>query len=120
VSLKEPAKTYGLMPNSTLAFLVVSVTRNQAQNVLFRGLSDLIRNSPYFRAYFPSHPKIRSQIRLPQNVVAYPVASTESAVLGEGVFSAAFDEMNFMPVVERSSKRPEGANMIKHRFSVIV
>ena len=53
---------------------------------------------------------------------AYPVATTEQSLLGEGVFSAAFDEMNFYSVVERSKQMPEGgvydqAQMLYNRLS---
>jgi len=105
--LRTPAETYGLMPDSTLAFLSISVTRSQAQHVLFRGLSDLMRKSPYFRQNFPCA-KARSELAFPNNILAYPVATTESATLGEGVFSAAFDEMNFMEIVDNSKKQPDG------------
>jgi len=107
-SMKAPAISYGLMPGSKLAFLNVSVTQSQAERVLFGGLRDLICRSPYFRENFPFEPSVRSEIRFPQNVVCYPVASTESSMLGEGVFSAAFDEMNFMPVIEHSKHQREG------------
>ena len=106
--LRSPAEAYGLMPGSTLAFLSVSVTRSQAQHVLFRGLSDLIRQSPYFRKNFPCA-KIRSELAFPHNILAYPVATTEGATLGEGVFSAAFDEMNFMQIVDKSTKQLDGS-----------
>ena len=47
-------------------------------------------------------------MRFPRGIFAYPVAASEQALLGEGVFSAAFDEMNFYTVVEKSKKQPEG------------
>lgn len=106
--LLEPAATFGLMPGSTLAFINVSVTLFQAKRVLFGGLFDLIRRSPYFRQEFRYEPNIQSEIRFPSNIICYPVASNEQSLLGEGVFSAAFDEMNFMPIVEHSKHAPEG------------
>jgi hypothetical protein len=49
-----------------------------------------------------------SELRFPRGLYAYPVAASEQALLGEGVFSAAFDEMNFYAVVEKSKQHPEG------------
>ena len=120
--LRNVAQSYGLIPGSTLAFLVVSVTQSQAQNVLFRGLSDLICRSPYFQRKFPSQAHTRSEIRFPDNVLARAVATTENALLGEGVFSTAFDEMNFMQIVDRSKKQPDGrefdqAHVLYNRLS---
>lgn len=106
--LKNPADAYGLLPNSNLALLNVSVRKLQAQKVLFSGLGNLIRNSPYFREKFPYDPSIMSELRFPRGVFAYPVAASEQALLGEGVFSAAFDEMNFYMVIEKSKQHPEG------------
>jgi hypothetical protein len=106
--LGDPAAAYGQMPGSTLAFLNVSITQMHAKRILFGGLFDLVRRSPYFRKHFPYEKKIRTEIRFPRNVTCYPVASNEQAMLGENVFSAVFDEMNFMPVVENSTQQPEG------------
>jgi hypothetical protein len=84
------------------------VNKSQATKILFGGLGNLIRNSPYFKEKFPFAPNITSELRFPRGVFAYPVAASEQALLGEGVFSAAFDEMNFYAVVEKSKQHPEG------------
>ena len=51
--LKNPADAYGLLPNSNVAFINVSVNKAQASKVIFGGIGNLIRNSPYFRERFP-------------------------------------------------------------------
>ncbi len=106
--LRSPADAYGMLPGSNLAFINVSVNKSQATKILFGGLGNLIRNSPYFKEKFPFAPNITSELRFPRGVFAYPVAASEQALLGEGVFSAAFDEMNFYAVVEKSKQHPEG------------
>lgn len=106
--MRDPAATYGLMPGSTLAFLNISVTQMQAKRILFGGLFDLVRSSPYFREHFPFDPKITTEIRFPRNVICYPVASNEQSMLGENVFSAVLDEMNFMPLVKNSTQQLDG------------
>jgi hypothetical protein len=106
--LRDPAAIYGLMPGSNLAFLNVSVTQSQANRILFTGVFDLIRRSPYFLDHFPYDQKIGTEIRFPRHVTCYAVASNESSMLGENVFSAVFDEMNFMSVVDNSAHQPEG------------
>nr|UXE44999.1 hypothetical protein Hi04_10k_c4039_00007 [uncultured bacterium] len=106
--LKNPADAFGLIPNSNVAFINVSVDKRQATKVLFTGIGNLIRNSPYFREQFPFDPNITTELRFPRGVDCYPVAAREQALLGEGVFSAAFDEMNFYAVVEKSRQHPEG------------
>lgn len=102
--LRDPAKTYGLMPGSTLAFLNVSVKKDQAKRVLFAGMFDIMRRSRYFREKFPHQPNLKSEIKLPKNIACYPVAANETSMLGEGVFSAVIDEANFMAIVEKSKR----------------
>jgi hypothetical protein len=106
--LKNPADAFGLLPNSNVAFINVSVNKTQASKVIFGGIGNLIRNSPYFKGKFPYNAAITTELRFPRGVFAYPVAASEQALLGEGVFSAAFDELNFYAVVEKSKQHPEG------------
>ena len=51
--LKEPQKAFGLLPGTNLAFINISVNKTQATKIMFGGLGNLIRNSPYFREKFP-------------------------------------------------------------------
>ena len=106
--LRNPADAFGLLPNSNVAFINVSVNKTQAAKVIFGGIGNLIRNSPYFKDKFRYNAAITTELRFPRGVFAYPVAASEQALLGEGVFSAAFDEMNFYAVVEKSKQHPEG------------
>lgn len=106
--LKSPQDQFGLLPGTSLAFVNVSVNKTQAMKILFAGLFNLVKNSPYFKSMFLPEPNIQTEIRFPRNVFCYPVAANEQSLLGEGVFSAAFDEMNFYKIVERSKLAPEG------------
>ena len=106
--LRNPAGAYGLIPGTSLAFVNVSTTLKLAQRVLFKGIFNLIRSTPYFKENFPFDPNLTNEARFPRGVVAYPVATNEQSMLGEGVFSAAIDEINFYKVVERSKNMPEG------------
>jgi hypothetical protein len=120
--LRNPAHAFGLIPGTSLAFVNVSVNLLLAKRILFKGIANLFRQSPYFCQKFPFDRRIESELRFPKGVVAYPVATTEQSLLGEGVFSAAFDEINFYAVVERSKHMPEGgtydqAQMLYNRIS---
>ena len=118
--LKDPAFTYGLIPGSTLAFMNVSGDKQQAQRVLFSNLFSLLKRSPYFRKVCPYKHNLLTEIRFPsRNIACYPVAGTEQAILGEGVFSAAFDELNFMATVERSKRSIPGDTGVYDQAEVI-
>lgn len=106
--LKSPQDQFGLLPGTSLAFVNVSVNKTQAMKILFSGLFNLVKNSPYFQSMFAPQPNIETEIRFPRKIFCYPVAANEQSLLGEGVFSAAFDEMNFYKVVERSKLSPDG------------
>jgi len=118
--LRNPAETLGLIPGSSLAFLNVSVDRRQARKVLFNDLFHLVHNSPYFKRVCPYRKNLRSEIFSPsKNIICYPVASTEQAILGEGVFSGAFDETNFMPIVDKSKRTVPGETGMYDQAEVI-
>ena len=106
--IEEPAAAFGMIPGSNITFYMASVRELQAKRVLFTSLYNLVKSCPYFHEQFPYESNLQNEIRFPQNVNCYPVAASEQALLGEGVFSAAFDEMNFMAVVEHSKLNPEG------------
>ena len=60
--LKNPADAFGLIPNSNIAFINVSVDKRQATKVLFGGIGNLIRKSPYFREKFPYDANITTDL----------------------------------------------------------
>jgi len=118
--LKDPARAFGLIPGTTLAFMNVSVDKRQAQKVLFSNLFSLLKGSPYFRNVCRYKRKLLTEIRFPsKNIACYPVAGSEQAILGEGVFSAAFDELNFMATVERSKRSIPGDTGVYDQAEVI-
>ena len=48
--------------------------------------------------------KLKTMMKFPKNVLAYPATASPEGVLGEGIFSAAIDEANFMEIIERSKR----------------
>lgn len=103
--LKNPQWAYGLAENSTLFFPNISITETQAKRVIFGGIKEALRLSPYFRDQFPFE-MYATEMRFPKNILLGAVAM--SGVLGMDVFSAAMDETNFMEIVE-SSRQARGA-----------
>lgn len=127
--LRNPAAAFGQIPNSPLAMVNVSVRKQQAMRVFFGGLYSLMCNSPYFKEEFPFRKNLRSEIQFcrgEQTVVrCYPVTANEQSVLGEFIFSGVMDEVNFMDVVDHSSRRRPGdeevfsqAREVHNRLSV--
>jgi hypothetical protein len=106
--LRDPAVTFGMISGSNVAFINISVTISQARKVLFEGLAGLMRSSPYFQEVFPYEKNLKTMLKFPKGVVAYPATASPEGVLGEGIFSVAFDEVNFMEIVERSKRTGPG------------
>ncbi len=106
--LRDPARTFGMRTGSNIAFINVATTLKQARKVLFGGLASMLQQSPYFQQVFPFDKKIKSELRFPRHVLAYPATASPEGVLGEGIFSAAIDEANFMELVERSKRSVPG------------
>lgn len=107
--LKDPARAYGMMRGSNLTFVNVSVDKTQATKVFFQDFYCLLSESPYFQKEFPFDRRVKSEIRfLKNNIRCYPVAASEQAALGVGVFCACIDEANFMDIVERSKRTTPG------------
>lgn len=104
---RNPQKVYGLMDGTVIAFINVSVSKRNAEKVVYHGIRSKLVNSPYFESMFPIEPNIRSELRLPNHVWVFPVASEETSVIGYNVFGGVMDEVNFMEVVE-NSKRSAG------------
>ncbi len=118
--LRDPAKAYGMMSGSNMTFINVSVNVTQARNVFFRDFYNIIKSSPYFRRVFPYDKHLKNELHFPKkNVSCYPVAASEQAALGVGVFCAAIDEANFMQIVERSKRRVPGENALYDQAQVV-
>ena len=68
----------------------------------------MVKSSWYFNEVFPYEKSLKTEIRFPNNVHCYPVAASEQAALGVGVFCAFIDEVNYMKVIERSKRTTPG------------
>lgn len=108
-TLRDPARAYGMITGSNLTFVNISVDRTQANNVLFRDLYTLLSGSPYFNEVATFDRNLKRAIRFHEkNIWFYPVAASERAALGTGVFAAVLDEANFWDVVARSKRATPG------------
>jgi len=104
---RNPQRAFGLMSGSVITFINVSVNKENAKKVVFQGIKSKLINSPYFSEQFPPSQEYVSELRFPNNVWIFPVASTETGILGYDVYGGTMDEVNFMPVIEDSKRAPE-------------
>lgn len=99
--LIDPQAAYDQAPGSRLLFPNISITLTQAKNVIFGKMKYALTTSPYFREQFPFEP-YAEYLLFPNNIELRAV--TTSGILGEDVFAAAMDEVNFMETVEKSKQ----------------
>lgn len=107
--LRDPAATFGMKSGSNISFVNMSVDKAQARRVFFTDLYNLVQDSWYFNNVFKFDRQVKNELRFPHNVRCYPLAASEQAALGVGVFCAFIDEVNYMQVVNRSKRSTPGA-----------
>ena len=94
--LRDPARYYGLLAESTIVFTIFSITKRQVADAGYSKLKGYIDSSPYFRFDFPRAPKIDSQLdfgRTTGTPVKVISGSQNLHALGLDVFSFAMDEV---------------------------
>lgn len=97
--LRDPQKVYGLAKGTSIAFVNVSVSKEQAKKVVFHGIKTKLKNSYFFTHRFPYDAELSEEMRFPKNVWIAPVVNP----IGYNVFGGVLDEVNFMGLVERSA-----------------
>ncbi len=103
-----PHALFELDPASEIIIVMQNKTERLAKNVDYRTFRALIEGAPYFSRHFPFDPKIKSELRFPNNIVVRPVAGTGDAMLGQNVIGGIIDEVNFMDSVDRSRRSVDG------------
>jgi hypothetical protein len=101
--LRNPQKSFGLAPDSLIAFLAISLSEQTARKVIFEDLQGMLTMSPYFNEKFK--PKLtQKEIRFPNNVWATPASSTANAGIGSNAIGAIMDESNFLGAMSKEMK----------------
>lgn len=91
--LRNPQRTYGLLPGAKIHFVILSATAKLAQKVVYESMIDYLRGSPYFQNV-GFHP-VKDEIRFPKNIRVMGGASSDKNVLGMNAFGGIIDETNF-------------------------
>lgn len=89
--LKEPARYYGLAPDSNIDLINVAVNATQARHVFFKEFAKKIRNSPWFVGKF--NPKTDT-VEFDKYITVHSGHSEREAWEGFNLFMAALDEIS--------------------------
>ena len=93
--LRDPCKTFGLAPGSTISIANMSINELLARKVVFENLGAKIKASPYFSEYFEPQ-ETQKEMRFPKGIWLTARATTDHSVLGMNLIAAILDETNFM------------------------
>jgi hypothetical protein len=106
--LRNPQRTYGLMPGDKIYIVVLNVNTDLAQKVVFEGLVNKLEQSPYFQKEYEFE-ATQKVIRFPNGLRIIPRASTDTSALGLNVIGGVLSEVNFNDGGHFDSKRQASA-----------
>jgi hypothetical protein len=91
--LRNPQKNFGLAPKSRIAFMNMSLNKDNAKDIVFGNIQARIDDSPWFQRNAQRDQKIRSVIRFPKkHIYIVPGNSKETFPSGYNIFAAILDE----------------------------
>ena len=90
--LRDPQEHFGLAPDSTIAFMNMAPSAQQARRVVFSEIRNRIQNSPWFHSPFVQCEVLQSELRFPKHIVVVPGCSAETFPLGYNLLGAVVDE----------------------------
>lgn len=96
--MEEPHKRFGLTADKPFVILNMGISARQAKNVVFTGIRNLIKQSPWFKDQQPE--VLTTEIRFWEILTLMSWNSTEEMALWMNVFTAVIDESSFYPVNE--------------------
>lgn len=94
IQLKEPQRTFGLTWNTALYSINVSISRQQAEDVIFNQTKDLLEASSYFKPLIKASNS--KEMEFVKRVHMLCGHSGSTAFLGYATMRAVMDECNFM------------------------
>jgi hypothetical protein len=104
----QPHQPFDLDPTSEIEIVFQSLNRQLAADVDYERFRAILEESPYFTKTFPFDPKIKSKLMFPKRIVVRPITGEATAAIGQNVIGGVIDEINFMAIIEKSKKNPDG------------
>lgn len=94
LELKKPQATFGLTFNTSIYSINVSISRDQARDVVFKGIDELVGACPYFKDKIVR--KSVEDIEFKKSIFMMCGHSNSTAFLGYPTLRAVMDEANYM------------------------
>lgn len=114
--MNNPHKWYQLAADKNITIINMGTSAAQAKNVVFTGISNLIKDAPFFKENKPEI--LRTEVRFDdRRIVIISGNSRESTPLGLNVFCAILDEAAFYRDFEGKDVAKEIYETLERRIS---
>ena len=110
LKLRNPQSYFELIPGTSIACLIVSVSADQAKEVGFKGIKNFLDQCMWFKGKYEP---LSMQIRFPKNVTLYCGSSSGVGKLGFNSVICAMDEVDYMKDSSNKSVAQELYRMLK-------
>lgn len=110
LKLRNPQAYFELIPGTPIACLIVSVSADQAKEVGFNGIKNLLDHCNWFKGKYEP---LSMQIRFPKNVTLHCGSSSGTSKLGFNSVVCAMDEVDYMKDSSNKSVAQELYRMLK-------
>lgn len=115
--LKDPQGFFNLLPGSRIAFMQMSTSGKQAEEVVFGDIFARIQHSTWFQTKYPYDSKFKKQIRFPQkDIWILPGDSAETTFEGYNILGGILDEADSHKVTENKDYAEQGYTTIFSRI----
>lgn len=97
--LKDPARFYGLMPESKVGFVIMSLRQFQAKEIIYEDVCRILLGTKLFGNYYPVSEKREAGstiLKFSNNVFLLSGGGSETLPIGLNVLMAVGDEMLWM------------------------
>lgn len=89
---------------SEIYFIFQSINQRVARDVDYTRFRNMIEESTYFNETFCYRKDLESRLVFPKNISVFPASGETSATIGQNVYGGFIDEVNFMDVVQSSTR----------------
>ena len=123
--LKDAQDFFGLMPDSTIAFMMMSTSEKQAKDVIFGDVKRRIKGSPWFQRYPYLGPggqlsgsnQVKNRFEWPDhNLVLIPLGSEDTAAEGYNILGGVIDELDSGKITDRKVYMEAALDAIENRI----
>ena len=106
--LENPQALFDLDASSEILFVFQTVNATLAKQLDYARFKAMIERSPYFNRVFTYNREIDSEIQFPNRIIVRPVTGLESGTIGQNIYAAILDEVNFLEITQNSKKNMDG------------